>query len=433
MFRRILRILGINFLIGLAIFLIAELLLGNSQELNLKTGLEKFGFYELYTLFIGGANMFLFSRLNAINWKKKGVLRATVGVFSAFLTTVICLFFLRYFTQWYFEPLSIWSFIDSESVVPYVFGGSITVLIVLGITFFYIYKEKQEKKVEQSQLVAKTVSASFESLKNQIDPHFLFNSLNVLTALIAEDPEKAEDFTTKLSKVYRYVLEQKSKDLIPVEEELRFAKTYMDLIAMRFEDSISYRVNMQGKDLSDFKIVPLTLQLLLENCIKHNKVPMEISIVLDDNYIIVENTYKPKDRVSKGTGTGLSNIENRYALISQRSVIIEKSRTAFRVKVPLLTQEAKAMEIIDYNNEDKYMRAKARVKSLKEFYGSVFSFLIMMPVLVYINYSTYWGFQWFWFAGFGWGIGIVIQAFTLFGIGKDWEAKQINKYMKEDE
>ena len=133
----------------------------------------------------------------------------------------------------------------------------------------YFYKKSQENKVKEQKIIAGTASAKFETLKNQIDPHFLFNSLNVLTSLIEENPDNAQRFTTSLSKIYRYVLEQKDKELVSVEEELSFAKTYMNLLKMRFENSVFYELPASVKN-PDAKVVPLSLQLLLENTIKHN-------------------------------------------------------------------------------------------------------------------------------------------------------------------
>ncbi len=123
------------------------------------------------------------------------------------------------------------------------YQSSLIIAIIVSLYFHAIwyYKYRQENKVKEQKIIAGTASAKFDALKNQLDPHFLFNSLNVLTSLIEEDPYQAQKFTTSLSKVYRYVLEQKNKDLVSVDEELQFAKTYVKLLKMRFEDSIHFR------------------------------------------------------------------------------------------------------------------------------------------------------------------------------------------------
>ena len=133
-------------------------------------------------------------------------------------------------------------FIQNETWNNYAFGLWITLTIVSVFHIIFFYNRYQKNKIKEQKVIAGTASAKFDALKNQLDPHFLFNSLNVLTSLIEENPENAQKFTTSLSKVYRYVLEQKNKDLVTVDEELDFARTYMSLLKMRFEDSIIFEI-----------------------------------------------------------------------------------------------------------------------------------------------------------------------------------------------
>ncbi|MFT5790921.1 MAG: two-component system LytT family sensor kinase, partial [Saprospiraceae bacterium] len=326
-------------------------------------------------------------------------------------------------------------FIANESYRNYTFGLWITLTIVIVFHAVYFFKKNQENKVKESQIVAKNQTAKFESLKNQLDPHFLFNSLNVLTSLISENPNQAEKFTTKLSKVYRYVLEQKDKDLIPLAEELKFANSYMELLKMRFEDGINFNITETVSN-PELKIVPLSLQLLLENAVKHNVItsrsPLEINIYEDKGYLIVENNINLKQSLEKSTKVGLKNINQRYSLISKEKVVITDSNNIFRVKLPLLTQKIKIMRTDYINDSSRYIRAKERVDELKEFYGSLLSYVIVMPFLIYINYRTSWNFQWFWFPMFGWGLGLVIQSFKAFGYGSNWEERKIREIMEND-
>lgn len=206
--------------------------------------------------------------------------------------------------------------------------------------FMIAWKKSAKQETIKQEIIAKIETAKFESLKNQIDPHFLFNSLNVLTSLIGENPALAEKFTTKLSKVYRYVLEQRNKDVVPISEELKFAKTYMDLLKIRFEDAIIFS-NLYVADVTqEFKIVPLSLQLLLENAVKHNVVssykPLQIKIYKQGNYLHIENNLNAKEAIGKSTKVGLKNIQDRYGLITDKEVIIEKNKTLFKVSLPLL-------------------------------------------------------------------------------------------------
>ena len=140
-------------------------------------------------------------------------------------------------------------------------------------------------------------------------------------------------------KVYRYVLEQRNKELIPLEEELRFARIYMELLQMRFEDAVKFNIPTEVLN-SDLKIVPLSLQLLLENAVKHNVVsstkPLEINIFEQDGFLLIQNNINPKEAIGKSTKVGLRNIVDRYGLITNKNVQITKNNKTFTVSLPLL-------------------------------------------------------------------------------------------------
>jgi hypothetical protein len=309
-----------------------------------------------------------------------------------------------------------------------------TFIVLLSFYAFYIYKAYNESKVKEQKIIAGTASAQFESLKNQIDPHFLFNSLNVLSSLIEENPDNAQRFTTSLSKIYRYVLEQKDKELVSVSEELTFAKTYMNLLKMRFENSITYEIPVDYEN-QEAKVVPLSLQLLLENTIKHNVVsenkPLHIKIYIENNYLIVENNLQKKEVLQDRKGVGLQNIVNRYGLISERKVVVQGNETIFKVKIPILTKQIAFMETQNiYNENMALMKAKERVENLKGFYGNLISYCCVIPILVFINLNTG-GFQWFWFPLLGWGMGVSFHALETFGYGKSWEEKKIQEILNK--
>ena len=380
--------------------------------------------------------MFYFKYLETIPWKENsGPRRILAGVIGSTIVSMVGLFVLRMATATLYGGQSVTEFLARETIANYYFGLSVALIVVLIFHVVYFYSKDQKKKVKESQIVAKTESAKFESLKNQLDPHFLFNSLNVLTSLIGESPYQAEKFTTKLSKVYRYVLEQKDKDLISLTDELAFARSYMQLLQMRFEDAVSYNIPEKVSQ-EEAKIVPLSLQLLLENAVKHNVItseqPLRIEIYEENGYLVVENNINPKASLEKSTKVGLSNIKQRYQLVTDRQVVIEDVNNVFKVKLPLLTREIKVIKT-DYMNENaKYLRAKKRVDDLKEFYGSLIAYVFVIPFLAYVNYRTYWGFQWFWFPMFGWGLGLTIHALKTFGIGNDWEERKIREIMEKD-
>jgi len=395
-----------------------------------------FIFTILYSVVLYFANALVFIQLDKFFEKNRFHLkRLVIGFLASFLISGIAIFFLRIFEEVLVEKLSLREFFSEETISNYVVAMIITLVVTLIVHLVYFYKNYQENRVKQERIIAGTASAQFESLKNQIDPHFLFNSLNVLSSLIEENPEQAQKFTTSLSKIYRYVLEQRDKELVTVQEEINFARTYMNLLKMRFENSISFELP-EHFDTNEAKVVPLSLQLLLENCIKHNIVseqkPLHIKIYLENNELVIENNKQIKEVLRDRKGVGLQNIVNRYAIVTDRRVSITEDETVFKVKLPVLTKQVTIMETINNYNEDMaYVRAKDKVKKIKEFYGSLISYCVVIPVLIFINLKTS-DFQWFWFPMLGWGTGIIIHALQVFGFAKDWEEKKINEIMNRD-
>lgn len=363
--------------------------------------------------------------------------RILIGFVSSFFISLFVIFLLRIFTNVIIEKRSILSFLGNEEASTYIENSVITFIILLAFHALHFYKLYQENKVIQQKIIAGTANAKFESLKNQIDPHFLFNSLNVLSSLIEENPDNAQRFTTSLSKIYRYVLEQKDKELVSVEDELSFAKTYMNLLKMRFENSLFYELP-EGNINPDAKVVPLSLQLLLENTVKHNVVseqkPLHIRIFVDGDYLAIQNVLQKKEVLQDRQGVGLQNIVNRYGIITNRNVVIEQDEKNFTVKIPILTKQITVMETSpDFNDEAKaYYRAKKRVEELKGFYGNVISYCCVIPILVFINLTYSPEFQWFWFSALGWGFGIAMHAFKVFGYSSDWEERKIREILQKE-
>lgn len=432
----------ITFIIGCAVFTVGNLLSSGFDFKNLNEFLIDFVLYQLYSFTIGYSNMYFFEYLEKRKWRREDrVKRIIIGITGSTIITLIALFFLRGFVETLLKGKSIIEFVTHEKFEYYRFGLWITLTIVIIFHFVYFYNKYQQNKIKEQKVIAGTASAKFDALKNQLDPHFLFNSLNVLTSLIEENPENAQKFTTSLSKVYRYVLEQKNKELVTVDEELEFAKTYMSLLKMRFEDSIIFEIPEHATN-PDSKVVPLSLQLLLENAVKHNMVttskPLHIKIYENEGNLVVENNLQPKQIVKKSSGVGLENIKQRYNLLSTKRVFINQQADSFAVSIPMLTKQISIMESNSSSKiDDSYLRARKHVDDLKEFYYGILSYFIVIPFLIYINYKTYWEFQWFWFPMIGWGIGIAINAFKVYvsdGIfGRNWEERKLKQYMGEDD
>lgn len=439
--------LVVVFIIGCIIITIGNLLSGNNfQYKSLNDFLIDFGFTQLYTLVLSYVNTLYFEYIKEREFRNHDVIKRVVyGVSGATVITLITIFILRVFIAVVIHNQSFNEFISKDSWQGYSFGLWITLSILSLFYVAYFYNRYQKNKVKEQKVIAGAASAKFDALKNQLDPHFLFNSLNVLTSLIEENPDNAQKFTTSLSKVYRYVLEQKSKELVTVDEELKFAKTYMSLLKMRFEDSIIFEIPDKASN-PESKVVPLSLQLLLENAVKHNMVtsskPLHIRIYEDGDHLVVMNNLQPKQIVKKSSGVGLENIKQRYQLLSNRKVHINQRDKDFAVAIPMLTKQVSIMRTTQKSqaslNED-YVRARKRVEELKGFYYSLISYVFVIPFLIFIwyTYSRH-TIQWFWFPMFGWGLSLVFQAYRVYvdngPLGGNWEKRKIEEYMhKEDE
>ncbi len=438
------KILGIGFVVGIVLFIINlafSLFSGVPFKLNQKTVIV-FGYFQYYSIALTAVNIFFFKYLNKIEWKKYLKYRIIIGIVGGIVLTMVSVFLLRMFQRVGVDELSFDEFYFKEVNNGAYYLTSLLITVTISILFHavYLYRELQKKKVTEQKIIAGTASAQFDALKNQLDPHFLFNSLNVLTSLIDENPDAAQKFTTSLSKVYRYVLEQKNKELISVDEELKFAKTYIRLLKMRFEDSIIFEIPEKATN-SEAKVVPLSLQLLLENAVKHNIVntlnPLRIKIYESGGNLIVENNLQVKKVLKKGSGVGLVNIQQRYSLLTKRKVNINKTTSTFIVELPMLTKQSSIMRTQSSNTvNSSYIRARKRMEKLKEFYGSLAAYVIVIPFLIFINMKTFSGFQWFWFPLFGWGMGLAFQAFEVFGkykyFGKSWEDRKMQEFMEEE-
>jgi len=434
--------LFLTFFIGCIVFIIGNLFFDGFNFKSVKEFLIQFGFYQLYSFVLGFTNMFYFDYLEKRTWEKnERIKRILIGIFGSVIITLVGLFFLRVFTFVIYYGRTFEEFIANEKFGNYSFGVWITLIIVVVFHAIYFYNKYQQNKIKEQKVIAGTASAKFDALKNQLDPHFLFNSLNVLTSLIEENPNNAQKFTTSLSKVYRYVLEQKNKDLVTVDEELNFARTYMSLLKMRFEDSIIFDIPEKASN-PESKVVPLSLQLLLENAVKHNIVtankPLHIKIYEANGTLIVENNLQPKQIVKKSSGVGLSNIMQRYQLLTNKKMIINQQAKKFTVSIPILTKQIKVMRTQTTSKiDDSYVRARKHVEELKEFYYSLISYCIVIPFLFFINYMTSWHYQWFWWPMFGWGIGLAFQAYKVYVndgvLGSNWEQRKIDEFMNDEE
>lgn len=214
---------------------------------------------------------------------------------------------------------------------------------IIGIAMnegIYSYYKWKETKLEAEQLSKEKLQTRLNGLLQQINPHFLFNSLNTLSALINENPTDAQKYLSDLSKVYRYLLRTNENELTPLSNELHFLDSYFHLMQTRFGKGVSIIKNIQPETLP-LLLPPLTLQLLVENAVKHNIVsksqPLSIEIISSPDHVIVKNNLQRKNLKVESNKVGLSNIAEKYRLINKSSINIIEDDNYFAVKVPLIS------------------------------------------------------------------------------------------------
>ncbi len=221
--------------------------------------------------------------------------------------------------------------------------------IVLTVPAYSIYfglhflKHWQMTELEVERYQKETTISQLTNLKNHLDPHFLFNNLNILSSLIDKDRDLSQEFLVRFAQVYRTLLLNKGEDLVTLEEELEFIQSYIFLIETRFEKNISFDLNI-AQDAFYFMLPPLTIQMLIENAIKHNNItearPLQIRITTNGNRLHVCNSLfeKPEDLKTK-SGTGLKNIKARFSYFTDEELIFQKNEKEFRASVPMLEVE----------------------------------------------------------------------------------------------
>lgn len=218
-----------------------------------------------------------------------------------------------------------------------------SITLIFGTLFLYegihYFNKSKLIEIEKNKLEKVTAEQKLSTLKNQVNPHFLFNSLNTLVTIIPEEPELAIKFVQELSKSYRKILEVRDEKLITLKTELASLESYMYLLKTRFQGKIIFENTLEAKIMDQF-ILPLSLQILIENAVKHNitsaSKPLKIKIYNDDKFVIVENNLQKKDQIFSTTKLGLANIKSRYQLLINKNISVEESHDSFKVKLPII-------------------------------------------------------------------------------------------------
>ncbi len=231
---------------------------------------------------------------------------------------------------------------------PWVLGGSaMTNLLATSLNEGASFYEKWRKMVDEAdQLKKENLQSQLEGLKGQVNPHFLFNSLNSLSSLISEDPEKAEKFLDEMSKVYRYLLRTNEEGLTTLEAEMHFISSYFHLLKTRYGDGLDLETIIDDR-FNSYQLPPLTLQMLVENAVKHNMIlkdsPLKILIMTTNSgRLVVSNNLQRKDRRVSSNKVGLTNIVNKYRLMKQEEISVRDDGKEFAVVVPLIQNQSVA-------------------------------------------------------------------------------------------
>ena len=214
-------------------------------------------------------------------------------------------------------------------------------LVTSSCCIIYLVRRQQLVLIENEQLQAENIRNQYEVLKNQLNPHMLFNSLNTLRSLVRENQDKAQDYIQELSRVLRYTLQSNESQSVSLREEMEFASAYIFLLKMRFENNLQFDIQI-GKSFEDYRLPPMAVQVLIENAVKHNEIsdrkPLTIHISTDsEGYLSVSNDIQPKWTATPGTGIGLANLAKRYRLLFKQDIQITEDKE-FTVCIPLIDE-----------------------------------------------------------------------------------------------
>lgn len=270
-------------------------------------------------------------------------------VFIEFFTTNLAALFINI-------PMTI--FINNRVIVKYfdlpsdgllysvfynaLYMTAINTLFVVSYEVIYLYGERKKIQLEWERAEKENILSQFETLKNQVNPHFLFNSMNSLSALISNNPKKAVQFTKEFSGIFRKMLEINENLVLPLKEELQFVNSFIYLEKIRYGENLKVNINIKADKMNDF-VPPFALQILIENAIKHNVIstenPLTICISEESNYVVVKNNLQPRNQKLKSTRVGLDNLTKRYQMICDKNPDFQVNGAFYIARIPIISEE----------------------------------------------------------------------------------------------
>lgn len=294
-------------------------------------------FVLLSALIWQGNRYLLFRTRQRFTWFDKPIEKLILLVVNTiFYTSPMTIAWLCLWYQWIGHSKPDWNTIQIVTLV--------NVACVLLITHVYetvfLLKEQQNEQLKNAELSRAKAEAELEALKNQIDPHFMFNSLNGLSYLITSDTTKALKFTEHLADIYRYILSQKDNSLVMLEDELSFVEKYVTLLELRFGSALTVKKHFNGTTEKEYLIPPISVFVAMENAVKHNELspasPLPIDMLIKENRLLIKNKKQEKKSVRHSSKIGLKNLGGRFNILTGHEIFIENNPDGFTVSLPLI-------------------------------------------------------------------------------------------------
>ncbi len=335
-FKAFLRVSIASIIIGtIILFIMSNFRINSLQTLAVNAG---------YSLMIGVglfSNSYIYNYMESrwLSWTKHPFRTSIIVITVTLIYSSVVILFVNWF--WFHIILKVsWGNFKE-------FGYNIIIseYIALSMVTLFMYAKSffndwRKAIISEEKLKQQAIDLQYKVLSNQVNPHFLFNSLNILNSLIAINQDKAQAFVLKLSDFYRKLLDFRNVEIISIERELEFVQLYIALQTERFGNNFHVSIHLENKN---FYVIPMTLQLLIENAIKHNQISssqhLNINIKTQNNYLEVNNTYAPYSTPVDGNGLGLYNLKERYQYFSENPIIVEQTEELFTVKIPILNIE----------------------------------------------------------------------------------------------
>jgi sensor histidine kinase YesM len=299
-------------------------------------------FLLIYSLSLGVPCMKIYEYIEwkleqHIPWLIKPYLRFSFSVFLELVLGILILTIVNWFIFILIQKQEI-SILFSKTSEGSKYLIILTIAGILIINSSHFFRSWKQAAVNEEKLKREKLAIEYEALKNQVNPHFLFNSLTALSSLVYKDHERAIAFISEFSNVFRYVLESREKEVVDFTTEKKLLESVSYMNQIRYENSLQIKINLS--DATDKYIIPMALQMLLENAIKHNSMsvnkPLIVEIMEENGYVVVKNNLQAKKSEIVSNKIGLENIKSRYKYLSDKDVLVEKSNEEFVVKIPVL-------------------------------------------------------------------------------------------------